>query len=341
MRVILFVTIYILFSNVVIAQLQGGTPVPTGQFEAIGSFTSSVGGCTATLITQRLVLTAAHCVCTGQTTPTDCVSRASFQFINVFPVDVPDTPVNESASRRNLTIQGDVLVYPQYTVGGWLRNDYAILRLDQRADQIVVGVPPIPVERPDKIPKVGETITLFGFGRTGQNCTSPGLGKMRVNVQVSNVGDTGIIFNNTSIFSCPGDFGGPALNLAGNVVGVASNGDFTSNSNYNPTYTAYEWIFGTGRILRAIGRLTLLRVHDVGTMYGPPTDPIDGEVVIQLDSNADSAYGFQLRNGVGEADHRRMLGILRDAFARNLTVHIEYEVTGPNNGRILRVIRVP
>lgn len=330
-----------IFTSAVMAQLTNGTAVPVGQFEAVGSFSSSVGGCSATLITPQLVLTAAHCVCPDKFPVMGCATRATFNFVNVFPVNNPATPVNESLTRTNVPVQGDVLVFPQFMVGGWLKGDYAVLRLDRRAEQIVLNVPPIPVERPNKIPKVGNLVTLVGFGKTGTGCTNPGMGKLMASVPVSAISSDGIIFVNTSSLACPGDSGGPAINAAGNVVGVASNSDFTTNTNYKPTYVAYQWIFGTGDIRAAAGRITMLRVHDAGTMYGPPTDPIDGEVVIKLDSDTDSAFGFKLRTGADLEAQRRMFKILQDAFARNARIEINYEVTGPNNGRILRVIAAP
>jgi hypothetical protein len=75
---------------------------------------------------------------------------------------------------------------------------------------------------------------------------------------------------------------------------------------------------------QATGRLTLLRVHDVGTKYGRPPDQIDVEVVVWLDSKPGKAFGFQLRNDSGRPTHQGMLDLLRDAFNNNLSVTIDY-----------------
>lgn len=84
--------------------------------------------------------------------------------------------------------------------------------------------------------------------------------------------------------------------------------------------------------------MTLLRVHDVGTKYGPPADQIDVEVVIWLDSQPGKAFGFQLRNDSNRPVRQGMLDLLRDAFNNNWTVTIHYEINpGLNNGVIRRV----
>lgn len=91
-------------------------------------------------------------------------------------------------------------------------------------------------------------------------------------------------------------------------------------------------------IQQATGKITLLRVHDVGTRYGPPADQVDVEIIIQLDTEPDKAFGFQLRpDGNGPA-REAMLGLLRDAFSNNWMVTIDYRITPPKkNGVIFRV----
>ncbi len=75
---------------------------------------------------------------------------------------------------------------------------------------------------------------------------------------------------------------------------------------------------------QASGKLTLLRVHDLDTKYGPPTDQINVEVVIWLDSKPGKAFGFKLRNDSNRPAHQGMLDLLRDAFNNNWTVTIDY-----------------
>ena len=91
-----------------------------------------------------------------------------------------------------------------------------------------------------------------------------------------------------------------------------------------------------GELLAARGRITLLRVHEVGGGYGPPTDRIDGEVVVTLDSEPGRAFGFQLRRDANLAARRRLLDLLRDAFNHDRPVAIDYLRTGQHNGTLIR-----
>ncbi len=88
----------------------------------------------------------------------------------------------------------------------------------------------------------------------------------------------------------------------------------------------------------ASGTLKMLRVHDVGTAYGPPGDRIDVEVVITIDTQPGKAFGFQLRQDANESARTAMLDLLRDAYAQNLRVTFDHITpAGKNNGRIIRV----
>jgi hypothetical protein len=86
------------------------------------------------------------------------------------------------------------------------------------------------------------------------------------------------------------------------------------------------------------GRVTFLRVHDVGGKYGPSSDQIDVEVVIQLNNNSNPSVGFQLRNDTNRVAHQGMLDLLRDAFNHGWQTTVDYEIdTGKKNGVMIRV----
>jgi hypothetical protein len=95
----------------------------------------------------------------------------------------------------------------------------------------------------------------------------------------------------------------------------------------------------TPALLQVSGKITFLRVNDVGTGFGPPTDYLDTEIEVQLDSQPGRSFGFQLRADDEEYARNGMLGILRSAFRSNSTVVIDYYRTGTNNGRMIRVAK--
>ncbi len=91
-------------------------------------------------------------------------------------------------------------------------------------------------------------------------------------------------------------------------------------------------------LLQASGKLTLLRVHDRGTGYGPSGDQIDVEVIFTLSTEPGKAFGFRLRNDANGPIRQGMLDLLRDAFNHNWTVGTDYDIgRGKNNGVAFRV----
>ena len=91
-------------------------------------------------------------------------------------------------------------------------------------------------------------------------------------------------------------------------------------------------------LLQSTGKLTVLRVHDVGTGYGPPNNFLDTEVVLALQSEAGKAFGFKLRQDQNEHAHQGMLDLLRDALTHDWAVTIDYDIQpGRTVGEIIRV----
>ena len=92
----------------------------------------------------------------------------------------------------------------------------------------------------------------------------------------------------------------------------------------------------------ATGQLAFLRVHEVGSGFGPPSDFIDVEVVCGIHGK-EGGFGCTLREDNNRFAHAGMLDVLRDAFNQNSVIEIEYLVDpgefGKVNGTILRVTR--
>ena len=218
--------------------LSSGQSVPVGQLEAVGR----LPGCTATLITERLVLTAAHCVCPSENNALNCSTRTTFTLTDVRPSNNPATPADESQFRTDVAVPGNVIVHPSYTTLGWLRSDFAIIVLDQPIWQVATAIQPIPVADSAHAIHAGDTVTLVGYGATGTNCANAPLGKLRLSLPVSDVVPDAIRFNQVGDVACPGDSGGPALDSSGWVAGVASWTNSTDESTYRPAWEALGWI---------------------------------------------------------------------------------------------------
>jgi len=99
-----------------------------------------------------------------------------------------------------------------------------------------------------------------------------------------------------------------------------------------------DWEAMPGGVSATVGKLTLLRAHDVGTAFGPPDDRLDAEVVVRLDSEPGRSFGFQMRNDADREANEGMLQLLRDAFDGGKRVRIEFIRTGCSVGRIFRVV---
>jgi hypothetical protein len=87
------------------------------------------------------------------------------------------------------------------------------------------------------------------------------------------------------------------------------------------------------------GKIKLLRVNEIGDRFGPPSDFIQAEVIVQLEQmTGDTASGFQLRVDANQPVRQAMLDLLRDAFNFGWRVQFDHEVpAGKKKGIILRV----
>src|SRR5690606_15350765 len=51
-----------------------------------------------------------------------------------------------------------------------------------------------------------------------------------------------------------------------------------------------DWEAMPGGVSSTVGKVTLLRVHDVGTKFGPPSDQLDAEVIVKVDSEPGRSF---------------------------------------------------
>ncbi len=176
------------------------------------------GLCSGTLISERVVLTAKHCIqdafAAGPVEPYEMI------------VSVGDSSRSPTQVLRVQTISTTPGTYTEDSRGsigsGLVGSDVAVLILQTGAP----GVEPIPIMRESHLSLGGQTITAVGFGQT------PG-------------GGAGVKYTATGVITgtqqnlfyvgpliCSGDSGGPAITSAGQVAGVVSFGSGSCGSGY-------------------------------------------------------------------------------------------------------------
>ena len=88
------------------------------------------------------------------------------------------------------------------------------------------------------------------------------------------------------------------------------------------------------------GKISRLRVHEVGSKYGPSHDLIDAEVIVTFQFDGSRAYGLPLRNDSKLPAAQAMFALLQDAFNADEPVTINYrENAGRNHHILFRVWR--
>jgi len=207
------------------ASVFGGAELAIGRLSKVG--------CTATLIGDRTVLTAAHCVCGDEGPNADhatCTDRETFRFAdNVH------------------TISGDVIVHPDFGKSIWLAYDYALIRLDDSYRTVVSDPAVVPVQLSEETLAVGDDAILVGYGNQGDDCLTANDGMNRwVSLPVYEVKeDWHYRFQHATKHICSGDSGGPLLRSSGGqvrIVGVASWQQGPGPSYYKSTYQVFDWI---------------------------------------------------------------------------------------------------
>lgn len=200
---------------------------PDSRHPAVGAITAGTQGafCTGTLITPKLVVTAAHCV--------DAMGKYGGASGCRFRTDASSGSVHH-------TIQ-QAIKHPSYNPRSSTLSDYDIAVLI--LNNAVSGVTPIPANAdPVDATWVGRKVLVMGYGLiqtqpTPQSAPS----KYSAEIPIFQVSGNQMVHKDqtTGKSACHGDSGGPALYTVNGelrVIGVTSTAtsDVTKNPNGNP-----------------------------------------------------------------------------------------------------------
>ncbi len=212
-----------------VGKIFGGSAPDAPEHDAVVSLhTLARGGksvyvspfCSGTLITEDVVLTAAH-----------CVSNTSANKVAVY---VGDEPAVDIVS--HLYTVSEVLVHDQYS-SAQILNDIALLRLDNAVTEAVTPVEHLPSADGFTSADIGTTVNFAGFGddeygNSGVKLQVDGtLGALGCGVSgCPDGGDTAtqVSYSQTTAGPCFGDSGGPMFvyRAGGTYVGgITSYGD--------------------------------------------------------------------------------------------------------------------
>lgn len=151
--------------------------------------------CTATLVTSRKLLTAAHCVTNANGTIATSITYG-FQ----------DGTGGTSTA---------VAVHPQFLPDRILNYDVAIITLPQAS-----ALAPLPILAQDTQAAVGSQVLLVGYGTDNPNVGTSS--RRSVTTSVNAIDTSFVHFGNSSANVCFGDSGGPVLSTVGGSYAIAA-----------------------------------------------------------------------------------------------------------------------
>jgi MYXO-CTERM domain-containing protein len=249
----------------------GGTVSPDGFIPSVGALVVNFPGfyqsfCTATLISDRLALTAGHCAKgvpwgtpVGFFTGTDIRSPTAGSRI------IPVTSMTAHPSFTNNTPPGGLADY----------FDIAVVQLGQ-----TTAIAPMKLVRPSEVGKLlkyNAPLLIVGFGLSNPNDQNSSGVKRHGSSTLNDIGSSEIWIGGSPAQACNGDSGGPTLANAGSTtvpdyrtIGVASR--VAEGCEYGCIETRVDsyltWIHSQGTIPCGSGLS-----DDCGTTPPPPPPP--------------------------------------------------------------------